>query len=317
MTILITSRSFGSGQRDLVEEISQAGHTVVYGPPHHDLGELRNTLADVDGWIAGTGEITRAHLDAAPGLAIIARYGVGTDAVDLSAASERGIVVTNTPGANSDAVADLTLALILNALRHITTGNAQVREGNWAALPGAELGALKVGVIGFGRIGQGVARRLGGFGCEVMAFDPFIDDETFVHLGATKSSVEEVLREADVITLHSPGGDVIISAESLRLVKPHSIIVNTARSDLVDEHALALALRENRLGHYASDVLHGDTSGSSSALLAHDIAPRVTVTPHIAAQTVHAIDRMGSMAWANVQSVLRGDQPLNPVYPTR
>lgn len=316
-TVLITSRSFGGGERDLIADITQAGHTVVRGPAHHDLDELRDTLASVNGWIAGTGAITRDHLDAAPHLAIIARYGVGTDAVDLSAASERGVVVTNTPGANSDAVADLALALILDALRHITTGNAQVRGGNWSALPGAELGAASVGVIGFGRIGKAVTRRLGGFGSRVLAFDPFVDEATCATAGATKSTLENIFTEADVITLHSPGGDVIISSESLARVKPHSVIVNTARADLVDESALALALREGRLGHYASDVLNGDTSGSPSPLLAEHLSHKVTVTPHIAAQTFHAIDRMGSMAWANVQSVLRGDKPLNPVHPTR
>ena len=287
------------------------------GPSHHALDELREELVEAEGWIAGTGPITEAHLDLAPKLKIIARYGVGTDAVDIEAATQRTIVVTNTPGANSNAVADLAIGLMLEGLRHISTGNRNLRGGNWTVLPGQELGSVTVGVVGFGRIGQAVANRLTGFGSSILAYDPYADDSVFSESGATATDLETLMAQSDVITLHAPGGQVLVDSRSLPLVKPHAIIVNTARADLVDESALAHALRNDKLGAYGADVLHGDTQGSPSPLLAEDLADRVTLTPHIAAHTVQAIDLMGSMAWANIQAVLSGMDPLNPVHPLR
>lgn len=315
--ILVTSRSFGTGTIRLVEEMEGAGCQVVARPPHHALEDLRGPLAEAEAWIAGTGDITPEHLNMAPRLKIIARYGVGTDAVDIAAAAEKNIVVTNTPGANSDAVADLAVALMLDGLRHISVGNHNLRRGNWGALPGGELGSLTVGIVGFGRIGQGVARRLSGFGSRVITHDPYVEPAVCAAAGVTPTDLDTIFRESDVITLHAPGGATLVDATSLRLIKPHAVVVNTARADLVDEAAVADALRSAALGAYAADVLHGDTRGATSPLLAPDLADRVTLTPHIAAQTVHAIDKMGSMAWANVRAVLSGAAPLNPVHPPR
>ena len=313
--ILITSRSFGSGTVPLVHHIEDAGFEVVMGPSHHAIDELREPLAEAEGWIAGTGDITEAHFEASPKLKIIARYGVGTDAVDVDAASKRRVVVTNTPGANSNAVADLAIGLMLEGLRHISTGNANLRGGNWTVLPGQELGSVAVGIIGFGRIGQAVAKRLSGFGSNILAHDPYANETAFSESGATATDLDTLLSESDIITLHAPGGQVLIDNGSLPRVKPHAIIVNTARSDLVNESALAHALRSDKLGAYVADVLHGDTQGTPSPLVAEDLADRVTLTPHIAAHTLQAIDLMGSMAWANIQAVLGGLAPLNPVHP--
>lgn len=313
--ILVTSRSFGTGERALLAEMEEAGFEVLTGPPHHAVEDLRGQLREAEGWIAGTGGITKEHLDLAPYLKVIARYGVGTDAVDLAAATQHNIVVTNTPGANSNAVADLTIGLMLEGLRHITAGNRNLRLGNWKALPGQELGAITVGIVGFGRVGQGVAKRLAGFGSRLIAYDPYADASVFSTSGVAAVDLESLIAESDVITLHAPGGQVLIDTQSLRRTKPHTVIVNTARADLVDESAVANALRSGHLGAYVTDVLHGDTEGSSSPLLADDVADRVTLTPHIAAHTVQAIDLMGSVAWANIHAVLSGREPLNPVHP--
>ncbi|MFE7861455.1 NAD(P)-dependent oxidoreductase, partial [Streptomyces sp. NPDC057403] len=165
--ILVTSRSFSDGDLDLVERAARAGHRILRGPAHHDLDELPSLLHGADAWIAGTGPVTEAHLAAAPKLKVVARYGVGTEAVDLAAARERGIPVTNTPGANADAVADHAVGLMLAALRFVPDGDRRVRAGDWGVRRGRELGAATVGIVGFGRIGQGVARRLSGFGSRV------------------------------------------------------------------------------------------------------------------------------------------------------
>lgn len=311
--ILVTSRSFGDGDLDLRARVAEAGHELVGGAPHHDPAELGGILPRVDAWIAGTGPVTDAHLDAAPRLKVIARYGVGTEAVDLDAASRRGIVVTNTPGANADAVADHALGLMLAALRHSVDGDRRLRSGDWSARRGRELGHAAVGIVGFGRIGQGVARRLAGFGSRVLAADPFVPAAAFAALGAEQCAVADVLGQADVITLHAPGGRCLVDATALARMRPGAVLVNTARADLVDERAVAQALRAGTLGAYAADVLAGDTAAHAGPLLAGDLADRVVVTPHLGAQTVQAVDNMGAMALENALAVLDGRTPPHPV----
>lgn len=311
--ILVTSRSFSDGDLDLVARATHAGHRIMRGPSHHDLAEMRPLLHGADAWIAGTGPVTDEHLAAAPKLKIIARYGVGYEAVDLDAAASRGIPVTNTPGANANAVADHALALILAALRTIPDGDRRVRAGDWSVRRGRELGAATVGIVGFGRIGQGVAKRLSGFAPRILASDPFLPADVVRGAGAGAVDLDELFRTADVITLHAPGGQRLVDADRLAGVRPGTVLVNTARPDLVDEAALASALRDGTLAAYAADTLDGDTAAGDSPLLAADLADRVIVTPHLAAQTTQAVDNMGSVSLDDVIAVLRGDEPAHPV----
>jgi len=311
--ILVTSRSFSDGDLDLVARATHAGHRIMRGPSHHDLAEMRPLLHGADAWIAGTGPVTGEHLAAAPKLKIIARYGVGYEAVDLDAAAARGIPVTNTPGANANAVADHALALILAALRTIPDGDRRVRAGDWSVRRGRELGAATVGIVGFGRIGQGVAKRLSGFAPRILASDPFLPADVVRGAGAEPVDLDELFRTADVITLHAPGGQRLVDADRLAGVRTGTLLVNTARADLVDEAALASALRDGTLAAYAADTLDGDTAAGDSPLLAADLADRVIVTPHLAAQTTQAVDNMGSVSLDDVIAVLRGDEPAHPV----
>lgn len=311
--ILVTSRSFSDGDLDLVARATDAGHRIMRGPAHHDLDELRPLLHGADAWIAGTGPVTEAHLAAAPRLKVIARYGVGTEAVDKDAARARGIPVTNTPGANADAVADHATGLMLAALRFTPDGDRRVRAGDWSVRRGRELGAATVGVVGFGRIGQGVAKRLSGFGCRILAADPYLPADAARAAGAEPVELDELFRTADLITLHAPGGQRLVDAERLATMRPGTTLINTARPDLVDEDALARALRDGILSAYAADTLDGDTAASGSPLLADDLRDRVIVTPHLGAQTTQAVDNMGRMSLDDVIAVLRGDEPAHPV----
>jgi D-3-phosphoglycerate dehydrogenase len=305
--ILVTSRSFGDGDLDVHARAAEAGHTIVRGPAHHPLDDLAEVLPTVDAWIAGTGPITTEHLDLAPRLAVIARYGVGVEAVDLAAATERGIVVSNTPGANAEAVADHTVGLALAALRSTVDGDRRVRSGDWTVRRGREIGASTVGIVGFGRIGRGVARRLQGFGSDVLATDPFVPAEDVRRAGAEPATLDEIFAKADVITLHAPGGQVIVDEERIARLRRGAVIVNCARPDLVDEPALAAALADGRVGAYAADVLTGDTAGHDSPLLDAALADRVVITPHLAAQTTQAVDNMGAMALESALAVLAGE----------
>lgn len=313
-TILATSRSFSGGNVDLIARLAEAGHTVTRGPSDHDLATITPMLAEADAWIAGTAPVTDEHLALAPNLRVVARYGVGYEAVDVDAAARRGVVVTNTPGANSDAVADHAVGLMLAALRHTVDGDRRVRLGDWTVRRGRELGAATVGIVGFGRIGQGVARRLSGFGSSIVAADPFMTDGQLAALGATPGDAFTIAASCDIVSLHAPGGQAIVTEEWLARARPGLVLVNTARPDLIDEAALANALRSGQVAAYVADTLSGDTAGSGdSPLLAADLVDRVVITPHLGAQTVEAVDSMGSIAVADVIAVLAGQAPAHPV----
>ncbi|MEO3926189.1 phosphoglycerate dehydrogenase [Micromonosporaceae bacterium B7E4] len=312
--VLVTSRSFSSGSRDLLGELRAAGLTVVRGPTDHQLDVLRPLLADSVGWIAGTAPVTEEHLAAAPQLAVLARHGVGVDAVDLTSAAARGVVVTNTPGANTEAVADLTVGLLLAVLRGIPAGDRRVRAGDWSVSRGRELGSSTVGLVGYGRIGRAVGERLRGFGATLLGYDPMLDAEAIRAAGAEPADLADLPRRCTAVSLHAPGGGrPLVDAEWLAGARDGLLLVNTARADLVDEPALAEALRAGRLAGYAADTLDAESTGAGSPLLAEDLADRVVLTPHIGAQTVEAIDRMGSLAVADLLAVLGGDTPKHPV----
>jgi len=313
--VLATSRSFSSGSVDLVARLEEAGYEVVLGSPTHDPDALRDALGRAVGWIAGTAPVTDELLALAPDLKVVARYGVGFEAVDRTAAARRGIVVTNTPGANSDAVADQTLGLMLAVLRGIPEGDRRVRAGDWRVLRGRELGHATVGIVGFGRIGQGVARRLSGFGSRVLAHDPWLPPDAIRAAGAEPCDVDDMPARCDIVSLHAPGGPVILGADWIARARPGLVVVNTARPELVDEAAVAAALADGQLGGFAADTLNGDTTGGDSPLLDPALADRVVVTPHFGAQTVEAVDGMGSIAVDNLLAVLDGRTPPNPVSP--
>jgi D-3-phosphoglycerate dehydrogenase len=312
-TVLVTSRSFSSGELDLVAELRATGLTVAFGDHEHELARLAAPLAQAVAWIAGASPVTAAHLSAAPHLRIVARYGVGVDAVDLTAAAELGIVVTNCPGANTAAVADHTLALMLGALRDLAVADRRVRSGNWRVERTRQLGNLVVGIVGVGRIGRAVAARLGGFGSRMLGYDPGVSPAELRRLGIEPASLPELVRLSDIITLHSPGERLLVDSAFLRQVKPGCILVNTARAALVDESAVASALQSGTLRRYAADMLGSDSAATSSPLLAESLADRTLFTPHAAAHTVEAVDRMGRGAVDAVLAVLRDEMPPHVV----
>lgn len=312
-TIVVTSRSFGSGTVDVMAEMAGAGLTVIRGDVRHDPVALQDVMAQASGWIAGASPITAQLLDLAPNLRVVARYGVGTDAVDLAACADRGITVTNTPGANTDSVAELALTLILGLLRRTVAANRAVRAGDWSTLRGQEIADLTVGVYGFGRIGRAFAQRVIALGASVTIFDPYLpmDLELPSNMRRTFKAVE--LADCDAVSLHADHSGPLITAGWL--ARAHRLtLVNTARAHLIDEVAVATALADGRLAGYAADTLADEFDAeAASPLLAPELADHVILTPHIGAQTAQAIDRMGQMAVTNVIAVLAGDPPPNPV----
>jgi glyoxylate reductase len=261
---------------------------------------LRGQVTAVDGLLCLlTERVDEELLDAAPRLKVIANYAVGTDNIDLEACRARGIAVGRTPDVLTDATADLTWALILAAARRLEEAAAAVRAGEWhtfepARWLGVELAGKTLGVIGFGRIGQAVARRAGGFGMDVLPARR--DDDPL-----------EVIARSDVITLHAPLTDAtrgLIGPQALARAKPGAILVNTARGGLVDPEALAVALRDGRLAAAALDVTDPEPLPADHPLL--DV-PNLLVVPHIGSATVEARSAMTARAVANLEAGLAGE----------
>jgi D-3-phosphoglycerate dehydrogenase len=316
--VLVTSRSFSSGRVDLEGRLRNEGFAVVRGPADHDLTALRALLRGTVAWIAGTGPVRAEHLALAPNLRVLARYGVGVDAVDLDAARASGLVVTNTPGANTEAVSEHALALLMAVLRGVPAADRRVRADHWTATAGRQLSGSVAGVVGFGKIGTRTAARLLALGCRVLVHDPYVIAAEVAAVGAQAVALDRLRAEADVVSLHAPGGALLVDRAWIRGARAGQVLVNTARADLVDEAEVARGLREGRLFGYGGDTLTGEGAGTArSPLLAPDLADRVVLTPHLGAQTVEAVDRMGTMAVDDVLAVLSGRPPQNPVLETR
>ena len=313
--VLVTSTTFGTHNPALRSELEQTVGDVRYSPEKRPLTapEVTGLVQGVDGWIAGLDEIDASVITAADRLKVIARYGVGLDRVDVAAATKRGIVVTNTPGANSAAVAELTIGLMLALGRQICQANQAARSGKWPRISGVGLTGKIVGLVGFGSIGREVARRLSVFGCRVLVADPYVSPEVVSGCGAGLMSLDELLPVSDLVCLHAAATPVttgMVNESFLRKMKPGAFLVNTARGELIDEAALAHAIESGRLRGAALDCFRKEPPGIDHPLLQ---LPQVIVTPHTGAHTDDAVNAMGRMALDACLAVLRGERPAHVV----
>ena len=311
MRVLVTPTSFAKNDPALRAALEDEVGEVVYNLSGKPLSseELAKMLPGIDGYIAGLDAVDRPALASADRLKGIARYGVGVDAVDLQAARDKGIVVTNTPGANSISVAELAVGLILSLARNIPIAANATRSGEWPRLAGVSLEGKVVGLVGFGSIGQQVARRLGGFDCTLLAYDPITPESRAAALGVKLLPLGEVVAQADFLSLHCPLSDEtrrMVNSAFLGAMKPGAFLVNTARGELVDEAALLAALDSGQLRGAALDVFSSQPPAKDNPLLSH---PRLLATPHMGAHTDGATRAMGWMAMRDCLAVLRGDDP--------
>ena len=313
--VLVTPRSFGKHDPELKAELERTVGEVIYNPYGRSLtsAEVKMLLPGCDGYIAGVDAVDRFALGAADRLKVIARYGVGVDTVDLEAAREKSIVVTNTPGANSTSVAELTVGLMLCLARMIPLAAQEARAGRQPRMEGVTLEGRVVGLLGLGAVGKRVARRLQGFECIVLACDPAIDATIVRQVGAEPSSREEMIARSDFLCLHVPllpETRAMVDASFIAGMKPGSFLVNTARGELIDEAALLVALQSGHLRGAALDVFAEEPPAVDNPLLA---LPQVIATPHIGAHTDGAINAMGWGALRDCLAVLQGKPPAHRV----
>lgn len=315
--ILCTPATFGKRDPSLRSDLEAAVREVIYNPLGRPLkaADLHPLVTDIDGYIAGLDEIDASVIHAADRLRVIARYGVGFDQVDIRSASARGIVVTNTPGANSAAVAELTIGFLLCLSRKLVPADEAVRRGEWPPLDGIGIRGKTVGLIGFGSVGREVARRLACFGCRVLAVDPLIRPEVGEEFGVRLVSLEELVAQADFVSLHTPATAStvgMIDESFLQRMKKGAFLINTARGELVDEPALVRALEKGHVQGAALDCFSREPPETANPLLR---LPNVIVTPHIGAHTDEALNQMGRMAVSNCLAALQGERPSHIVNP--
>jgi len=313
--VLVTPRSFGRHDPQLKTELEATVGEVIYNPSGRPLtsSEVQELLSGCDGYIAGLDAIDRAALEAADRLRIIARYGVGVDRVDLEAAREKGIVVTNTPGANSTSVAELAIGLMLSLARMIPLANQETRTGKPPRMQGVSLEGKAVGLLGLGAIGKRVARRLQGFDCTVLAYDPAVDTAVTQEVGAVLCSQEEVVAKSDFLSLHVPvlpETRGMVDAFFLAQMKPGAFLINTARGELIDEVALFEALKSGHLRGAALDAFAQEPPSEDNPLFS---LPQVIATPHMGAHTDGATNAMGWAALRDCVAVLRHEDPIHRV----
>lgn len=312
--VLIASRSFGKNCPEKLKEMEAAG--CEFMPQNFQKApteeQMMSAAAEADVIVSGTEPITARVLAKATRLKVIAKHGVGYDNIDVEAARARGIPVALAGPVMVDSVADLAFGLLLCAARKIPHGNANAKAGRWDRFVGPELRGKTLGVAGFGQIGKGLARRAIACGMRVMAYDTYQDREFASAWRIEYVPFEQLLREADFLSLHAPLTPVtrqMINSETLAQMKPSAVLINTARGELVDEKALFEALKNGTIAGAATDVFVKEPPGENPLLgLDNFIA-----MPHCGGQTPEALRRMGENTAENILRVLRGEKPLYQV----
>ncbi len=314
MKILVTARM----PAEVLALLRQDHQVEAYdADPPMDRERLLQSIADKEGLLCTiTDRIDAEVLARAPALKVIANYGVGFDHIEVAAATRRGIVVTNTPGVLTETTADLAFALILAAARRIVEGDRRVREGKFQYFApflflGQDVNGKTLGIIGCGRIGRAVARRAAGVDLRIIYWSRTrLEPRQEQELRASYTPLDQLLREADFVTLHvplTPQTRHLIGSRELALMKPSAYLINTSRGPVVDEAALVAALRQGRLRGAGLDVYEQEPE------LAPGLADleNAVLLPHVGSATIETRTRMALMAADNLLAGLRGEQPPN------
>ena len=312
---MVTWQGFDPDDQAVRRLLEEAGVEVELRPKlgARSPDEVVEIMAGASGAVASTDPFDRSVLERLPRLRVIARTGVGLDSIDLEAATREGVVVSRTSGAHEECVADHALALMLAALRRVVENDASVRRGGWeraGALTPWGLYESCVGIVGIGRIGSAVARRLRGFDCEVIGYDPNVEQSA----GVTLVPLDRLFERADVVTLHAPLTPEtrgLVDERRLGAMRPGAILVNTSRGELVDEDALVAALRAGTLRAAGLDVFVDEPPVSSPLLE----LPNVVLSPHIAGFSVASIRELTIQALSSALDVLAGRPSAGIVNP--
>lgn len=299
--ILITSRSFGATDDTPRKNLEDAGFEPVYYNDGFDEGIFKEKLRDCFGLIIGSHPLTHEAVENASSLRIVSKHGTGLDNIDLVFMKQRGITVRNVPAVNSEAVADLAFGLAVDVSRSITNAAFEVRENRWRMVTGVDIHHKVLGLIGFGKIAQCMARRAGGFSMKVVAYDPYIRSvpEEFKE-AVTLSSFDELLAEADIVSVHVPLTDStrdMLSCDEMARMKKNGIIINTSRGGIVNEADLLKAVESGEIYGAGLDVILREPLDHDSPLRSSD---RILITPHIGMYSKETLADVSRIAAENI-----------------
>ena len=311
--VLVTARGFDPAARAFLDGRGFAVRQPDLNDTDPAPATLPGLLEDVDGWIVGSTDVGRDLMQRFPRLKVIARRGVGFEQIDHLSAAELGKVVTIAAGGNGPSVADHTIGLMLAVAKRLASFPQQLRAGDWSYRIGEELTGSTVGIVGLGRIGRGVARRLAGFDVRILANDVVPDDGFAAANDVARVDLETLLRASDFVTLHAPldaSTRHMINGRSLGLMKPQAILVNTARGGLIVEEDLHQALVDGRIAGAGLDVFESEKDPQASRVAKALVSlERVVATPHTAAATFGGLARTNLIAAGAVAAVLGGRSP--------
>lgn len=303
-SVAVTSRSF-SQHPILRNELSKRYQHVVFNETGKTLrgNDLINFLENHSFAIIGLEQLDAVALTKLPNLKVISRFGVGLDNIDLAAIKQRGIRLAYTAGANKRSVSELVIAFAINMLRQLPFANQQLRDGVWQQRKGQQLSEKSVGIIGLGAVGKDLAVLLKQFHCKLFAFDLVDQTEFCLSNNLLQVDLDTLLQQADIVTLHLPFNKTtqyILDAHRLSLLKPNTILINTARGGLVDEQAIKVMLKNKKLAAAAFDVFATEPPCDQELLS----LPNFFATPHIGGSTEEAILAMGHAAIEGLESAV-------------
>ncbi len=307
--VLVTSTSFGKADPLPFQRLKESGCEVIENPHGRPLKEeeLIPLLADVDGVIAGLDEYTERVIKSSTRLKVISRYGVGVDKVDLKAAEVHGVRVRTTPGVNTQAVADLTMALMLSVARKVPKADASAKQGKWEKIFGHSLYQKTLGIVGLGQISRAVVKRAKGFDMEVCIFTRYPDTSFAEAMGVRYAGFDEVLEQSDFLSLHcavTADRTGMIGYEHLKKMKPTAYLINTARGALIEEDDLYRAVKEGIIAGAALDTYVQEPPTGSPLLTLESIV----TTPHIGSYTYETVLEMGLASVENLIKALEGGE---------
>lgn len=308
--VLVTPRTFGKVDPVPLEMLREAGCEIIHNPYGRVMTEeeISELIEDVDGIIVGLDPLNEKVLSRAKRLRAISKYGVGVNNIDLQYAAERGITVTNTPGANSLAVAELVIGLLFAVCRKICWSDRDLRAGQWGRYYGQQIRGKKIGIVGTGQIGRHVGEMAKGLGMTVVCYDLHPDEEWANSIGAKYVTLDEIITDCDFISVHVPLTEEtrgLISTEEFKRMKPNAVVINTARGGIIDEAALYEALKNGEIYGAGLDVFEEEPP-TNTPLRGLD---NVVLTSHIGAHTREAVENMGRMAATNLLESLEGKTP--------
>lgn len=311
MKVLVTATNYSKYCQPGKKLLEEAGCEIIenpYGRPY-TFEELKEIIGDIDGVVVGVDTWNEEVFRLAPNLKVLARFGVGVDNIDLKAAKDRGIIVCNSPGINSSAVAEQAAALILSSIRQVPQMNNAVHEGKWPRPMFHELKSRTVGFLGFGAIARNLVERLAGFHPEMIAYDKYPNQEMADKLGVKLVSQDEVLSLADIISIHLPATDEtkhLISKANIDKMKDGVYVVNTARGSIVYEKDMAEALKSGKVAGFASDVFETEPIDLAGPLFAF---PNYIATPHVSAETYENCETTSVVTAKAILAVFGGKEP--------